>query len=218
MASFLNQAPSTTAKVPVEDFWTTQILSQTKRNGLTFGRWITAHNWDEVIDEPTVDGKTTAFYRTVYEAIDKFFPQKKARLHHKDKPWFTAALNNLIHKRQRAHSHGQNAGQWTLYRTARQGRYSGRSEQTFVSHLPDTQPTTYLLPYLRERIKVSKAPEPDNISPKLIKEFAFELSTPMTDILNLSLQEGKVPAEWKEAIVVPVPKELPADLDRVRPV
>ncbi|KAI8516894.1 hypothetical protein Bbelb_054750 [Branchiostoma belcheri] len=241
------------------------------------------HNWEEVLDETTVDGKTTAFYRTLHEAIDKFFPQKKARLHHKDKPWFTAALKNLIHKRQRAHSHGQ----WTLYRFLRNkiARDILRGKKTYykdhIEHMKKTHPsewhksirrvanwsapsTTIHVPgvelhdragtadavnkhlsaicqalspldcgdlpsylpatppprvsiwdmYHRlRRIKVSKAPGPDNISPKLIKEFAFELSTPMTDILNSSLQEGKVPAQWKEAIVVPVPKELPADLD-----
>ncbi|KAI8511472.1 hypothetical protein Bbelb_105720 [Branchiostoma belcheri] len=69
-----------------------------------------------------------------------------------------------------------------------------------------------------QRVKVSKAPGPDLIPPKLIKEFAYELSTPLTDILNTSLREGRVPEVWRDATVIPVPKEYPADLNKIRPI
>ena len=42
-------------------------------------------------------------------------------------------------------------------------------------------------------IKSSKASGPDGIPPKLIKEFAYELSSPLTDVLNCSFREGVVP-------------------------
>ncbi|XP_078575716.1 uncharacterized protein LOC144861620 [Branchiostoma floridae x Branchiostoma japonicum] len=73
--------------------------------------------------------------------------------------------------------------------------------------------------YLRlQRVKTSKAPGPDLIPPELIKEFAYELSVPLTDILNTSLREGTVPDMWRDATVIPVPKEHPADLTKIRPI
>ena len=53
---------------------------------------------------------------------------------------------------------------------------------------------------------------------RLLKEFAYELSAPFIHILNSSYNEGTVPFQWKKAIVIPVPKEYPADIDRLRPV
>ena len=41
---------------------------------------------------------------------------------------------------------------------------------------------------------------------------------PLTDILNSSFLEGKVPEQWKKAIVVPIPKQHPPNIDKLRPV
>ena len=68
------------------------------------------------------------------------------------------------------------------------------------------------------KVKSTKATGPDGISPKLMKEFAYELSSPLTDILNCSYKEGVVPKQWKQAIVVPIPKTKPPMVDKVRPV
>ena len=51
-----------------------------------------------------------------------------------------------------------------------------------------------------------------------MKEFAYELSIPFTDILNASFTEGVVPSQWKKGIVVPVPKQKPPSLDKLRPI
>ena len=66
-------------------------------------------------------------------------------------------------------------------------------------------------------IKSSKASGPDGIPPKLIKEFAYELSSPLTDVLNCSFREGVVPHQWKSTIVVPIPKQYPPSVDKMRP-
>ncbi|XP_072042807.1 uncharacterized protein [Amphiura filiformis] len=68
------------------------------------------------------------------------------------------------------------------------------------------------------KVKASKACGPDGVSPRLIKEFAYELSIPVTDILNCSYHEGVVPTQWKKAIVVPIPKTKPPKVDKLRPV
>ena len=54
---------------------------------------------------------------------------------------------------------------------------------------------------------------------KIIKTFSFDLSQPITDIINSSLSEGRVPSQWKKAIVIPIPKVVPTpSLDKLRPV
>ncbi|KAI8502591.1 hypothetical protein Bbelb_192930 [Branchiostoma belcheri] len=68
------------------------------------------------------------------------------------------------------------------------------------------------------RIKVRKAPGPDGLPSRIIKEFAYELSLPMSDIVNSSLLEAHVPMQWREANIVPLPKTCPPDIDELRPV
>ena len=63
--------------------------------------------------------------------------------------------------------------------------------------LPVSKPVSHLYPWdvyaeLR-KLKPAKASGPDNCPPKLAKEFAYELSVPLTDIVNSSFREGKVP-------------------------
>ena len=88
--------------------------------------------------------------------------------------------------------------------------------------LPAKDPVPLLQPWHvyneLKKVKVSKSCGPDGIPPKLIKEFAYELSTPLTDVLNASFQEGFVPHQWRSAIVVPVPKQYPPRLDKLRPI
>ncbi|KAI8500437.1 hypothetical protein Bbelb_220030 [Branchiostoma belcheri] len=67
-------------------------------------------------------------------------------------------------------------------------------------------------------VKTRKAAGPDGIPGKLIKEFAYELSSPLADILNSSLQHGILPEEWKCATVVPIPKTKPPSVHELRPI
>ena len=41
---------------------------------------------------------------------------------------------------------------------------------------------------------------------------------PFTNILNSSFAEGIVPSQWKKGIVVPIPKQRPPTLDKLRPI
>ena len=69
-------------------------------------------------------------------------------------------------------------------------------------------------------LKVRKSPGPELISNIVWKEFAFELSPVLADIYNSSLEQGYIPAQLKQAIVVPVPQcRLPASVESdLRPV
>ncbi|XP_022808365.1 uncharacterized protein LOC111345348 [Stylophora pistillata] len=54
-----------------------------------------------------------------------------------------------------------------------------------------------------------KAHGPDGIPGWVLKENADLLAAPIADILNLSYREGRLLHSWKEADVVPVPKQRP---------
>ncbi len=69
-----------------------------------------------------------------------------------------------------------------------------------------------------KRISISKSGGPDNLSARILKEFAYELSIPVTDIINPSVSQGVVPVQWKQANIVPIPKQYPPTLDKLRPI
>ena len=69
-----------------------------------------------------------------------------------------------------------------------------------------------------QKIKPSKAFGPDGIPQKLVKEFSYELSTPLTDLSNSSYSKRVVPKWWKRAVVNPIPKTNPPREDKLRPV
>ena len=56
--------------------------------------------------------------------------------------------------------------------------------------------------------KRTKVSGPDNLPKWVLKEFAVELSTPVADIFNASVQERAVSASWKEADVILICKKI----------
>ena len=50
---------------------------------------------------------------------------------------------------------------------------------------------------------------PGDIPPKLVKQFAAQLSTPLCDIINSSIKLGSWAKLWKCESVTPVPKSFP---------
>ena len=90
------------------------------------------------------------------------------------------------------------------------------------SYLPSPEPplvvhTWEIYDDLR-KLFTSNAGGPDGIPLKLLKESAYELSSPVTDIINASLSQCKVPAQWKEANVIPIPKQTLPSIDKLHPV
>ena len=59
---------------------------------------------------------------------------------------------------------------------------------------------------LLKQVDPYKATGPDGIPPRLLKEIANELS-PSTLVFNASLQQGKLPDDWKKAVVTPLFKK-----------
>ena len=56
-------------------------------------------------------------------------------------------------------------------------------------------------------MKDNKSPRVDGIPPKLLKESVQKMSTPLAKVNNLSLEDGIVPSEWKEANIMPLFKK-----------
>ena len=57
-------------------------------------------------------------------------------------------------------------------------------------------------------MKENKSPEVDGMSSKILKDTVDQISTPLAHVFNMSLQEGIVPLEWKEANIIPLFKKV----------
>ena len=60
---------------------------------------------------------------------------------------------------------------------------------------------------LLKNINPHKATGPDEIPGKLLKELAIEVAPILTTIFRASLTQGKIPNQWKEALVTPLHKK-----------
>lgn len=56
------------------------------------------------------------------------------------------------------------------------------------------------------KISASRAGEPDGLPNWVLKEFSDILAPAVTEVLDQSFRESKVPRIWKQADVPPVPK------------
>ena len=60
-----------------------------------------------------------------------------------------------------------------------------------------------------KKLNPSKAVHPEDIPIQLIREFAFELSAPLSVIFNVVLDRGSFPSRWKRSVITPIPKSYP---------
>ena len=60
---------------------------------------------------------------------------------------------------------------------------------------------------LLKNLKTRKAPGPDQITPKILKELANEISPALTLLYQSSIDSGIVPEDWRTAFVTPVFKK-----------
>ena len=58
-----------------------------------------------------------------------------------------------------------------------------------------------------KKLKKTKSTFPIDLPEKIRKEFSYELTKPLMDIVNSSLMQGVFPKIWKEELVSPVPKK-----------
>ena len=74
-------------------------------------------------------------------------------------------------------------------------------------HLGQLFITPEMLAKKIKKMKDNKSPGVDGILPKLLKEIVEQISTPLAKVFNLSIEEGIVPSEWKEANITPLFKK-----------
>ena len=86
-----------------------------------------------------------------------------------------------------------------------------------LDQAPTVQPFEVCQKFLA--LKPFKASGSDNIPPRVLKQFAYELAEPVTKIFNVSLKSGVVPSIWKDSNITLVPKiHPPADEGEIRPI
>jgi hypothetical protein len=57
---------------------------------------------------------------------------------------------------------------------------------------------------LLSKLDPSKATGPDEISSRILKQYAHEFAPLLTTIFNTSLSRGEVPTYWRQANVIPI--------------
>ena len=73
--------------------------------------------------------------------------------------------------------------------------------------MPDLLITTKGVDKLLANLKPHKAAGPDSIKPRVLKELHVELAPVFTKLFSKSLQEGKMPDDWRKANVTPIYKK-----------
>lgn len=67
-----------------------------------YGTWILNYDWSEVFSPNEVAKKCTAFYDTIHQSMDTYFPTRTSKMHPTDKLWIPHYIKSLIKKRQKA--------------------------------------------------------------------------------------------------------------------
>ncbi|KAI8487943.1 hypothetical protein Bbelb_343910 [Branchiostoma belcheri] len=210
-----------------------------------FGQWICSYDWEEVYAEQTSgqeafsQGKT-CLWKQLRNKINR--EVKRARKSHycnrveklkKENPgkWYQEikTILNMQQKELSLHIPGNETADNSFianyinrqFAEVAQGR--PRLDPTQLpAYQPCESPPPEIHPWdvyhILRKLKVGKAPGPDQLSTRILKEFSYELSKPIANILNTSLTEGFVPQEWKDAVVVPLPKTQPPSVEKLRPV
>ena len=53
-------------------------------------------------------------------------------------------------------------------------------------------------------IKCAKSTGTDGIPPRLLRDAANAIASPLAHIINLSMELGQIPSEWKSAKIIPI--------------
>ena len=73
--------------------------------------------------------------------------------------------------------------------------------------------------HLLSSLDPAKATGPDLVSARMLKHTATSISPAVTRLFNMSLSLGRLPSEWKSALVVPIPKsQHKSDPSNYRPI
>ena len=74
-------------------------------------------------------------------------------------------------------------------------------------HINDLDITENGVRKLLKGLKPSKAPGPDNITPRILKELQDDIAPILTEIFDHSYQTGEIPSIWRTANICPIFKK-----------
>ncbi|KAI3355733.1 hypothetical protein L3Q82_004320 [Scortum barcoo] len=132
------------------------------------------------------------------------------------KPWLNAEVRSLLKARDAAFRSGDRLALRAARRQLTAGvkrakaAYAQRIQGHFTSNDPRREePLRVTAAEVRrtlQRINPRKAAGPDNISGRVLKGCAYQLTEVLTDIFNTSLQQAAVPTCLKTTTIIPIPK------------
>ena len=64
----------------------------------------------------------------------------------------------------------------------------------------------------------SKSPGIDSIPSLIYKRAAPIIAAPLTHLINVSIQARRFPKNWKQSVIVPIPKTSPPSINELRPI
>ena len=192
-------------------------------------------DWNDKMKNKTATECWNILRGELDSAIDSYVPMKKQGKRSKKKHLSKEAFRKIRHKKNmwRVYKHTGKDTDYEVYKEALKAatnevRKSKRNfEHKLAQNIKSDSKSFYA--YVRSKqegerlgqlvvtpevvaskinnMKENKSPGVDGISPKILKETVEQISTPLAHVFNMSLQEGIVPIEWKEANIIPLFKK-----------
>ena len=96
--------------IPCPPPYKRKLWSYSKANTNKIKENLNAINWNEYLDNKSVDEMVTSFNKTFLDIINCNIPNKEATINDKDAPWITAEVKQAIKKKHRVFSKWKKAG------------------------------------------------------------------------------------------------------------
>ncbi|KAI3375380.1 hypothetical protein L3Q82_021869 [Scortum barcoo] len=169
--------------------------------------------------EVDLEDYTSAVLGYISKCTEDVTSTRTATEYPNQKPWLNAEVRSLLKARDAAFRSGDRLALRAARRQLTAGvkrakaAYAQRIQGHFMSNDPRTpgeEPLRVTAAEVRrtlQRINPRKAAGPDNISGRVLKGCAYQLTEVLTDIFNTSLQQAAVPTCLKKtATIIPIPK------------
>ena len=96
--------------IPCPPPYKRKLWSYSKANTNKIKENLNSINWNEYLDNKSVDEMVTSFNKTFLDIINCNIPNKEATINDKDAPWITAEVKQAIKKKHRIYSKWKEAG------------------------------------------------------------------------------------------------------------
>ena len=94
----------------------------------------------------------------------------------------------------------------SVFTTEDSSSFPKLDDYNFTEELKDIEIKEEEIQQMLEKLQPRKAPGPDGIPPGILSAAAKQLARPLATLFKQTLDEGKLPDEWKKALVSPIYK------------